>query len=46
MDRQHFGGPVWDGKKPQPSILNELAAGLTDWDLKEGEVNPNLKKEK
>ena len=40
LDRQHFRGPVWEGKKIPPSILDEQNP-LFNTDV-EPEVNPNI----
>jgi len=46
MDRMHYGGPVWEGKKPNPSIMEELADPKTRFSGGKPEVNPVLKKPK
>ena len=47
LDRQHFRGPVWEGKKIPTSILNENNP-LIDMgeEPPEPEKNPNLNKKK
>lgn len=44
LDRQHFRGPVWEGKKIPSSILDEKNP-LFNMDT-EGEINPNIAKPK
>ena len=44
LDRQHFRGPMWEGKKIPPSILDEENP-VFNMDVKP-EVNPNLIKPK
>ena len=44
LDRQHFRGPVWEGKKIPPSILDEKNP-LFNSDV-QPEINPNIAKPK
>lgn len=43
LDRQHFKGPVWEGKKIPTSIMDEKNP-LFNMDV-EGEVHPGLKEQ-
>lgn len=46
LDRQHYGGPVWDGKGRPKSLMEELKDPNVIFEQGKGEENPNLKKEK
>ena len=42
LDRQHFGGPIWAGKKLPKSIIEELNDPNIKFAEGEGQVNPNI----
>ena len=42
LDRQHFGGPVWDGKGRPKSLIEELEDPNMVFEEGKGEDHPGL----